>query len=68
MITTIFTWLSGAISGSAMVALTASFIWGILSILLSPCHLSAIPLIVGFINGQGKVSTKRAFFIANSFP
>jgi len=68
MITAIFTWLSGAISGSAMIALTASFIWGILSILLSPCHLSAIPLIVGFINGQGKVSTKRAFFIANSFP
>jgi len=67
MINSIFTWLSGAMSGSVLVALTASFIWGILSILLSPCHLSSIPLIVGFIDEQGRVSTKRAFYIASLF-
>ena len=39
----------------------AAFVWGILSILLSPCHLSSIPLIVGFIDEQGRMSTKRAF-------
>jgi cytochrome c-type biogenesis protein len=34
---------------------------------LSPCHLSSIPLIVGFIGGQGRVSTARAFWIATLF-
>jgi len=54
-------------SGSLIISLVASFIWGILSIILSPCHLSSIPLIVGFIDEQGRVSTKRAFFIASLF-
>ena len=38
-----------------------------LSILLSPCHLASIPLIIGFIDNQGRVSTKRAFFLATLF-
>ena len=50
-----------------MIAIFASSVWGILSILLSPCHLASIPLIVGFINGQGKISTKRAFSISVLF-
>lgn len=41
--------------------------WGVLSVVLSPCHLSSIPLIVGFISGQGRVSTGRAFGIASLF-
>ncbi|MEI6351261.1 MAG: cytochrome c biogenesis protein CcdA [Verrucomicrobiota bacterium] len=53
--------------GSASIALGAAFVWGILSIILSPCHLSSIPLIVGFISGQGKISTKRAFWTATLF-
>lgn len=42
-------------------ALSAAFVWGVLSIVLSPCHLSSLPLIVGFINGQGSMTTRRAF-------
>ena len=38
-----------------------------MSILLSPCHLSSIPLIVGFIDQQGRISTKRAFFVSTLF-
>ena len=67
MINSLFSWLSEAMSGSPVVVLAAAFIWGILSILLSPCHLSSIPLIVGFIDEQGRVSTKRAFYIASLF-
>jgi cytochrome c-type biogenesis protein len=67
MINSMFSWLSGAMSGSPVVVLSASFIWGLLSILLSPCHLSSIPLIVGFIDEQGRVSTKRALYIASLF-
>lgn len=53
--------------GSPVFAITASFMWGILSILLSPCHLSSIPLIVGFIDQQGKISTRRAFTVSTLF-
>jgi len=67
MINSLFSWLSEAMSGSPVVVLAVAFIWGILSIILSPCHLSSIPLIVGFIDEQGRVSTKRAFYIASLF-
>ena len=67
MILTIFEWLSDSLQSSLIVALTASLLWGILSILLSPCHLASIPLIVAFIGEQGKMSTKRAFWLATSF-
>jgi len=67
MINSLFGWLSGAIEGSPLIALFAAFIWGILSIILSPCHLASIPLIVGFIDEQGRISTKRAFYIASLF-
>lgn len=48
-------------------SLVFSFIWGILSVILSPCHLAGIPLIVGFMSGQGKVSNKKALTISISF-
>ena len=63
----LFIWLTHAVEGSAAIALVAAFIWGVLSILLSPCHLASIPLIVGFIDSQGKMSTRRAFIIAALF-
>jgi cytochrome c-type biogenesis protein len=59
--------LTHAVESTALIALLASFIWGILSILLSPCHLASIPLIVGFIDKQGKITTKRAFWISFLF-
>ena len=67
MLEYLFSVLSSAVGGSPAIALSASFAWGVLSILLSPCHLSSIPLIVGFIDEQGRISTKRAFSIALSF-
>jgi cytochrome c-type biogenesis protein len=63
----LFTQLSGAVEEAWFIALPASFIWGILSILLSPCHLASIPLIVGFIDEQGRISTKRAFWVSTLF-
>ena len=63
----LFSKLSIALQSSPIVALLAAFTWGILSILLSPCHLSSIPLIIGFINGQGKVTLARAFKLSLLF-
>ncbi len=63
----LFTTLTHAVEETPTIALTAAFVWGILSILLSPCHLASIPLIVGFIDEQGRISTKRAFIISTLF-
>ena len=63
----LFSALTRAVEGTPAVALGAAFVWGILSILLSPCHLASIPLIVGFIDEQGRISTKRAFLISTLF-
>src|SRR3989339_1612234 len=63
----LFTQLSRAVEEAWFIALPAAVVWGILSILLSPCHLASIPLIVGFIDEQGRISTKRAFWISALF-
>jgi cytochrome c-type biogenesis protein len=67
MLMELFNWLSAAISSTPAAALTAALLWGILSIVLSPCHLASIPLIVGFIGNQGKISTGRAFTFSTFF-
>ena len=64
---TLFTSLSHAVEGAPGIALAAAVVWGILSIILSPCHLASIPLIVGFISEQGLVSTRRAFWTSTLF-
>ncbi len=63
----IFTVLYEAMTGAVWLAIVASFGWGVLSILLSPCHLSSIPLVVGFISSQGKISIRRTFNISLVF-
>jgi cytochrome c-type biogenesis protein len=63
----LFTALTRAVEGTPAIALGAAFLWGILSVVLSPCHLSSIPLIVGFIDQQGRVSPRRAFGISSLF-
>ena len=67
MIERIFITLTKAVEGTPAIAIGASFSWGILSLILSPCHLSSIPLIVGFIDEQGRTSPKRAFYTASLF-
>lgn len=63
----LFTTLTRAVEGTPAIALAAAFIWGILSVILSPCHLASIPLIVGFIDKQGRMTTGRAFSISSLF-
>ena len=63
----IFSSLTHAVEGTPAIAIIAAVVWGILSIILSPCHLASIPLIVGFIDEQGRISTKRAFGISLLF-
>ncbi len=64
---TLFSGLSKAVEGAPLVALAAAVAWGVLSIVLSPCHLASIPLIVGFISEQGAVTARRAFWTSTLF-
>lgn len=45
---TINKWMTG---GSSIAAL-GCFLWGVISVLFSPCHLASIPLIIGYVGGQ----------------
>lgn len=63
----LFVFLSESIYGTPAMALGAAVLWGVLSILLSPCHLTSIPLIVGFIGSQEQMTSRRAFWTSTLF-
>ncbi len=67
MLDSLFTWLSQLMDAAPGLAILGAFLWGVMSVLLSPCHLTSIPLIVAYIGEQGKMSVKRAFYTALSF-
>ena len=54
----LFTRLGAALAGPGVIALVAALGWGVLSVVLSPCHLATIPLIVGFV-GAAPAGDKR---------
>ena len=54
-------------SGVGLAAL-GCFLWGVVSVLFSPCHLASIPLIVGYVAGQDKlVEGRQAALYAGLF-
>ncbi len=61
MLETIFLTVNNWIAGSSAIAAAGAFLWGVMSVLFSPCHLASIPLIVGYVGGQQEVlRPKRA--------
>ena len=67
MIVRLFSMLSSTVESSPLAALSASFVWGCLSILLSPCHLASIPLIIGFLTDRRVTTMRKAFAITLVF-
>jgi len=63
----LFTWLTMAMSETFGIALLAAVGWGIVSIILSPCHLSSIPLVIGYISSQGREGVKRSYLLSLVF-
>jgi len=53
--------ISAAFAAPSALAFGAAALWGLLSVLLSPCHLGAIPLIVAYINNGKRPDRRRAF-------
>ncbi len=67
MIESVFNFLSELLYSNFWLATFSAFVWGLLSIILSPCHLSSIPLIVGFLSSQGEISLKRTINLSFVF-
>jgi len=67
MLEQILTELSTILSQSLAIALIGSLAWGVISIVLSPCHLSSIPLVIGFLTSQEQRSVSRAFVLSTIF-
>lgn len=55
MILAINEWLQGG----SWVAMVGAFLWGMVSVLLSPCHMASIPLMVAYVGGQRKTLGAR---------
>jgi cytochrome c-type biogenesis protein len=67
MLDDLFTWLTMAMSETFGIALVAALGWGVISIILSPCHLSSIPLVIGYISSQGKEGVKHSYSLSLVF-
>lgn len=52
-------WVNDALGASLLVALFASVVWGVFSVLLSPCHLGTIPLVVGMVGATTRAGGRR---------
>jgi len=52
MLETFFLTVNQWIAGGAAIAAIGCFIWGMISVVFSPCHLASIPLIVAYVGGQ----------------
>lgn len=54
-------------AGSALAAVGA-FLWGMVSVLLSPCHMASIPLMVSYVAGQeAAIKPRQASGYAGAF-
>jgi len=57
-----------AFQAQAALALPAAFLWGALSVILSPCHLASIPLVVAYMSGGDELPAgRRAALLSGSF-
>lgn len=60
--------INGWMASGAGIAALGCFLWGMVSVALSPCHMASIPLIVSYVAGQEKgLHTKNAAFYAVAF-
>ena len=52
---TLFIIINSWITDGGWIAALGCFLWGMVSVLLSPCHLASIPLIVAYVGGQDEL-------------
>lgn len=65
--TELLTALTRTLEAQPALALTGALLWGIASILLSPCHLAGVPLIVAYTGRSASLSSRRAAWLSTVF-
>ena len=55
MLDSFFLTVNEWIAGGTAVAALGCFLWGMISVVFSPCHLASIPLIVAYVGGQQQI-------------
>jgi cytochrome c-type biogenesis protein len=59
MLETFFLTVNDWIAEGTAIAALGCFLWGMISVIFSPCHLASIPLIVAYVGGQQEVLKPR---------
>ncbi len=68
MLETFFLTINEWIAGGTAIAALGCFVWGMISVVFSPCHLASIPLIVAYVGGQERaVNPKQAGIYSAAF-
>lgn len=68
MLDQFFVTINAWMTGSLGIAALGCLLWGMVSVLLSPCHMASIPLIIGYVAGQDeRVETGKAAQYAVAF-
>ncbi len=55
----IFITITNWLQASPEAALPAAFLWGMVAVLLSPCHMASIPLLIAYVAGQKIIPPPR---------
>jgi len=68
MLETLFLTINEWIAGGTAIAALGCFLWGMVSVMFSPCHLASIPLIIAYVGGQDRaVDPRQAGIYAGAF-
>jgi cytochrome c-type biogenesis protein len=68
MIESFFLTVNEWIQGGTAIAALGCFVWGMIGVMFSPCHLASIPLIIAYVGGQHQaMSPKQASSYAALF-
>ncbi|MFH1935241.1 MAG: cytochrome c biogenesis protein CcdA [Pseudomonadota bacterium] len=68
MLETFFLTVNEWIASGTTVAALGCFVWGMISVVFSPCHLASIPLIVAYVGGQQQImKPKEAGYYSAAF-
>ena len=63
----LLTALTRTLDGRAEFAVVGAFLWGVASILLSPCHVASVPLVVAYTGRSTTLSPRRAAALSALF-
>ncbi len=68
MLETFFLIVNEWIASGTTIAALGCFLWGMISVVFSPCHLASIPLIVAYVGGQERaIDPKQAGIYSAAF-